>query len=88
MAGYYIVMILSWVLTIFIAYIVIRKATRTDDQISLLRELVSGQDKIIKALTVNNEKVVKQEQPDNLDVTTQKSDDEYLREARKKAGIS
>ena len=86
MIGYYIVMILSWVLTIYIAYIVIRKATRSDDQVLLLREIVAGQDKIIKALT--NETESTEKAPEAVESPTKKSDDEYLREARRKAGLS
>lgn len=86
MIGYYIVIILSWVLTIYISYIVIRKATKSDDQVYLLREIVAGQDKIIKALTKNTES--KEKVPEAVESSDQKSDEEYLREARRKAGLS
>lgn len=84
--GYYIVMILSWILTIYIAYIVIRKATRSDDQVYLLREIVAGQDKIIKALT--SQSATQTDKPEVSLSSNQKSDDEYLRDARSKAGLS
>lgn len=87
MFGYYVLLIVSWLITIAIAFYVIRAATRSDEQVQLLKKIIEGQERIISGSTKNS--LVKEEikaspsQPQE----NGKSDEDYLLEARKKAGL-
>ncbi|WP_421558896.1 YebO family protein [Pseudocitrobacter faecalis] len=72
---FYIILLLSWVITIAIAFYVIRGATRANEQVELL-------EKIIANLGGNNEGVDALSTP-----KFERSDEEYLEEARKHARL-
>lgn len=87
MFGYYVVLIFSWLVTIAIGFIVIRKATRADEQISLLKNVIEKQEKLLQALAQPVIKESDHPAPLNENYSEVKSDDQYLLEARKKAGL-
>lgn len=70
----------SFVLSVIIIYYVVRKATRAD-------EIVELQKIMINTLRPKLESVVTEEKDGGMHIKiVAKSDDEYLREARAKAG--
>ena len=87
MFGYYILLIVSWLITIAIAFYVIRAATRSDEQVQLLKKIIEGQERIISgsAQKTHAKEEIKAEplKPE----AAGKSDEDYLLEARKKAGL-
>ena len=87
MFGYYVLLIVSWLITIAIAFYVIRAATRSDEQVQLLKKIIEGQERIISgsAQKTHVKEEIKAEplKPDEVE----KSDEDYLLEARKKAGL-
>lgn len=87
MFGYYVLLIVSWIITIAIAFYVIRAATRSDEQVQLLKKIYEGQEKIInqsvQLADVKQEIKYKSTKPE----VEEKSDQDYLQEARKKAGL-
>ncbi|EMA4770050.1 hypothetical protein U3C68_003885 [Cronobacter sakazakii] len=87
MFGYYVLLIISWLITIAIAFYVIRAATRSDEQVLLLKKIIEGQERIISgsAQKTNAKDEIKAE-PSKPESAV-KSDEDYLLEARKKAGL-
>ncbi|NCH92187.1 YebO family protein [Cronobacter sakazakii] len=87
MFGYYVLLIVSWLITIAIAFYVIRAATRSDEQVELLKKIIEGQERIISG---SAEKIYAKEEvkaePSKPEAAG-KSDEDYLLEARKKAGL-
>ncbi|WP_261153657.1 YebO family protein [Serratia ficaria] len=77
MTGFWTITIVSWVVGLAISFFLVRMAVRANDQINLLKEISDKQTKIIEALTVKTELSTKD---------AAKSDDDYLEEARKRAG--
>lgn len=88
MFGYYFLLIASWLITIAIAFYVIRSATRANEQVSLLKELLIRQDAIIKAVTnpdpLRSDEIKGQSEKSKEPT---KTDEDYLIEARKRAGL-
>ena len=87
MFGYYVLLIVSWLITIAIAFYVIRAATRSDEQVQLLKKIIEGQERIISssAQKTHVKEEIKAEPLKPSEV--EKSDEDYLLEARKKAGL-
>ncbi|NHV93856.1 hypothetical protein G9X52_10725 [Cronobacter sakazakii] len=87
MFGYYVLLIASWLITIAIAFYVIRAATRSDEQVELLKKIIEGQERIISGSAEKTyaKEEVKAEPP--KPEAAEKSDEDYLLEARKKAGL-
>ncbi|CAI1257839.1 Uncharacterised protein [Serratia liquefaciens] len=77
MTGFWTMTIISWIVGLAISFFLVRMAVRANEQINLLKEISDKQTKIIEALTV------KAELPPQK---AAKSDDDYLEEARKRAG--
>ncbi|EOI3527653.1 YebO family protein [Cronobacter dublinensis] len=87
MFGYYVMLIVSWLITIAIAFYVIRAATRSDEQVSLLKKIIEGQERIINGSAQKTyEKEEVKAEPSKPEAAG-KSDEDYLLEARKKAGL-
>jgi len=87
MFGYYVLLIVSWLITIAVAFYVIRAATRSDEQIQLLKKIIDGQERIISgSAQKTHAKEEMKDQPLKPDEVG-KSDEDYLLEARKKAGL-
>ncbi|MTH47254.1 YebO family protein [Intestinirhabdus alba] len=87
MFGYYILLIVSWLITIAIAFYVIKAATRSDEQVKLLKKIIEGQEIIISGSTQNKHVKDEIEATPSKTETAGKSDEDYLLEARKKAGL-
>ncbi|MCE9941636.1 YebO family protein [Serratia liquefaciens] len=77
MTGFWTITIISWIVGLAISFFLVRMAVRANEQINLLKEISDKQTKIIEALTVKAELPTQK---------VAKSDDDYLEEARKRAG--
>lgn len=87
MFGYTVLLVFSWLITIAIAFYVIRAATRSDEQVQLLKKIIEGQEKIINhsIKSAHAKEVITS--TSNKPEVEEKSDQDYLLEARKKAGL-
>ncbi|EBC2559924.1 hypothetical protein LSY66_004657 [Salmonella enterica] len=81
---FYVILAVSWLLGLIIAFFVIRYAVRANEQIEVLKEISKKQNVQIDLLLAVSHKDGIQEQGRNSE---KKTDEDYLEEARRKAGL-
>ncbi|ECG8864683.1 hypothetical protein FOE70_02325 [Salmonella enterica] len=81
---FYVILAVFWLLGLIIAFFVIRYAVRANEQIEVLKEISKKQNVQIDLLLAVSHKDGIQEQGSNSE---KKTDEDYLEEARRKAGL-
>ncbi|EAY4841067.1 hypothetical protein HU53_08840 [Salmonella enterica] len=82
---FYVILAFFWLLGLIIAFFVIRYAVRANEQIEILKEIGKKQNAQIDLLIAISHK--KDGDQEKVESSKKKTDEDYLEEARRKAGL-